>query len=167
MKFKKGDRVIVRSSRRGNYNGIALKDFDTVEDEWYPIALCDEVVEGLSTEWVEGEEMPCRRGLNLVRPWREEQQGRGALTERAKKMTKKLFGYEFNKTELRLIPYVCHVALNSQKIEQDRVNDEDREILKQWEESGWIQVKPFVQVTQAVWLKFQQVLWLTYVDRDR
>ena len=71
MKFKKGDKVLVKHSRSGNWNGIVSKDFDTETDEWYSINLASEVVEGMNTVWTEGDRMPARRGLCQVFPVNE------------------------------------------------------------------------------------------------
>lgn len=67
--FIKKDTVLeVNHSRSGKWTGIATEDFDTEKDEWYPIALYqEEVVEGLSTNWVKGEDMPARRGLCTIK----------------------------------------------------------------------------------------------------
>jgi len=64
MIIKKGTFLNVRHSRKGNFKGIATKDFDTEKEEFYPIAVMQEKpVEGLDTEWKQGEEIPCRNTL--------------------------------------------------------------------------------------------------------
>lgn len=66
MQFKAGDKLTVRCSRRGTYLAVATKDFDTEADEWYPVTLDQEYLEGSSTYWERGDEVPCRRGLAIV-----------------------------------------------------------------------------------------------------
>ncbi len=63
MKIKKGQKVKVVGSRSGNYEAIAVEDFDTENDEWYPLILDQERVDGLSTSWHKGERHDGRRGL--------------------------------------------------------------------------------------------------------
>lgn len=63
MQIKKGELLLVKHSRSGTWKGVASEDFDTEKDEWYSIKLAQPSVQGLSTEWEEGEEMPARRGL--------------------------------------------------------------------------------------------------------
>ena len=64
MKIKKGTILLVKHSRKGEFFGKALKDFDTEVDEFYPIAVAQEKkIEGLNTEWENGEEIPCRNSL--------------------------------------------------------------------------------------------------------
>jgi hypothetical protein len=67
MKFKKGEMVLVKHSRKGNFKGIVIEDFDTEKDEWYNIKVAkDQEVIGINTYWQEGESIPARRGLCKV-----------------------------------------------------------------------------------------------------
>lgn len=60
MEIKKGTVLNVNHSRSGKWVGIADRDFNT-EDKWYPINLHQEKpVYGMSSVWVDGDEMPCR-----------------------------------------------------------------------------------------------------------
>lgn len=64
MKIAKGTLLQVQHSRKGGFMGIALRDFDTKKEEFYPIAVAQrESVQGLNTEWIKGEEIPCRNIL--------------------------------------------------------------------------------------------------------
>ena len=65
MKISKGQRLIVRDSRKGKYKGIATKDFDTEADEWYGVAA-QEIVYGMANVWDIGEKVPCRRGQATI-----------------------------------------------------------------------------------------------------
>ena len=66
MKIKKGTIVKVKEPKWGDYIGIARTDFDT-EDEWYAIAVHQEKpVYGISKIWNNGDEIPCRNGLNAI-----------------------------------------------------------------------------------------------------
>jgi len=64
MEIKKDTPLKVIDYRSGTWTGIALEDFDTDKDEWYPVAVAQEnPVKGLNTVWEKGDKMPCRRGL--------------------------------------------------------------------------------------------------------
>lgn len=63
MKILKGSLLKVTHSRKGNFKGIAVEDFDTDVSEFYPIALADDYVTGLSNDWTYSETIPCRRSL--------------------------------------------------------------------------------------------------------
>ena len=66
--IKKGTVLTVQDSRKGTYTGIALEDFDTELDEFYPVAVHQpEPVRGMANEWGEGDSIPCRRGLSMVK----------------------------------------------------------------------------------------------------
>jgi len=61
MKIKKGTILEVNHSRTGLFYGMAMKDFDTEKEEFYPIQVAQKkTVSGLNTEWKDGEEIPCR-----------------------------------------------------------------------------------------------------------
>jgi hypothetical protein len=66
---KKGTLLLVKSSRKGTYKAIALRDFD-LRDEWYPVALAetDKSIVGMnpSNIWIPGDEVPCRASLCTV-----------------------------------------------------------------------------------------------------
>jgi hypothetical protein len=65
-KFKTGDKVIVRSSRKGLYKATVAADFDTLSDEWYSVTLRQDILYGMVNEWVYGDSIPCRRGIDIV-----------------------------------------------------------------------------------------------------
>jgi hypothetical protein len=71
MKVLKGQELIVHDGRKGTYRGVATKDFDTENDEWYEVATLEYVC-GLSTYWDVGEKIPCRRGLATLEIARKE-----------------------------------------------------------------------------------------------
>lgn len=63
MKINKGTLLDVDHTRKGKFVGMAMRDFDTDTEEWYPIALAqNQVVQGLAMGniWIEGDEIPCR-----------------------------------------------------------------------------------------------------------
>ncbi len=70
--FKAGDKVIVHDTRKGVFKGTVIKDFDTDLDTWYSIALRQDYLEGLSNDWIEGESVPCRKGISIVELDKEE-----------------------------------------------------------------------------------------------
>ena len=67
MKIKKGTLLQVKHSRSGNWKGIATKNFDTEKEEWYPIKLAEERVDGLNTSWFKGDDMPARNCLCKIK----------------------------------------------------------------------------------------------------
>jgi len=63
MKISKGTIVSVNHSRKGKFQAMAIKDFDTQKEEFYPLALVTPRVKGMNNDWVTGEEIPCRNSL--------------------------------------------------------------------------------------------------------
>ena len=62
MLIKKGQKLKIKHSRKGQFTGEASKDFNTEKSEYWPIVSCD-YVEGLDTNWRPGERIPCRACL--------------------------------------------------------------------------------------------------------
>ena len=67
MKVNKGTLLDVNHSRKGKFVGIAIRNFDTESETFYPIALAENKVIGamssMNDDWVEGDEIPCRNSL--------------------------------------------------------------------------------------------------------
>ena len=59
MLIKKYTKLNVKHSRKGTFEGVSTKDFDT-NDKWYPIAVAGKKVEGINTEWIAGDLIPCK-----------------------------------------------------------------------------------------------------------
>jgi len=92
-------------------------------------------------------------------------QGRGELTERVKAKSKELLGYEIDVRELRLMPYVQYTMMNSQKINPQHVNAEEREILSKWRKAGHIDGGATgLGITKEFWNIINEILFLGYVD---
>ncbi len=94
-----------------------------------------------------------------------ETQGRGELTDRIKKASKKLLGYEIDQTELRLMPYVLTVMMDEQKIKPELCNQDDRDILKKWRKAEHVEGGASgLQITEQFWNIICETVRLGYVD---
>lgn len=60
MKITKGQKLIIKHDRKGKFNAVAKKDFDTEKEEWYPVVVGVDFVEGMASNWIEGEDISCR-----------------------------------------------------------------------------------------------------------
>lgn len=67
MIIKEGTKLTVLHLRKGKFEGIATKDFDTVKTEFYPIATL-EYVRGMANEWDAGDTIKCRNTLCEIFP---------------------------------------------------------------------------------------------------
>lgn len=63
MKIKKDEKLLIDDSRKGIYIVVADRDFDTEEEEWFPVVLFSTFVNGLNTSWYKGDKIPCRKSL--------------------------------------------------------------------------------------------------------
>lgn len=89
---------------------------------------------------------------------------RGQLTTLIKQRAQELLGYEISQTELRLIPYAHHTMLNSQAIDPCRINGEERAILGDWRERGFIEGGAAgMAITREFYDAMNELIWLGYV----
>lgn len=106
-----------------------------------------------------------------------ETQKRGQLTERIKKRSVELFGYEMSQVEVRLLPYIQYTLVNSQRLNPEHLNEEERKILAGFVHKGWItdgvtpeKGRPMrsegvrLRVTKEFWNAMHEIIWLGYVD---
>jgi len=97
----------------------------------------------------------------------ETKQGRGQLTQRIKDKSKELFGYELTVRQLRLIPYILNVMQNDKTIDRRRINDEEFDIIIQWENENHLTYSVAsceLTITKDFWDKANEILFLGYVD---
>jgi hypothetical protein len=67
MKILKGEFLSVIDTRKGNFDAIAIEDFDTEKEEFYPIAVDQKKpIEGMANTWQKGEKIPARRGISKI-----------------------------------------------------------------------------------------------------
>ena len=92
-------------------------------------------------------------------------QGRGELTGRIREKSKELFGYEIDRTELRLMPYIQYVMCNEQVIKMEHCDKDDRNILSKWRKKGYIEGGASgLAITKEFWDKINEIIFLGYVD---
>ena len=92
-------------------------------------------------------------------------QSRGQLTQRIKDKSIELLGYEIGVRELRLMPYIMYVMVNEQKIEPDKINQEERDILAEWKQAGHIEGGiNGLRITTEFWNIICEIVRLGYVD---
>ena len=66
MLIVKGQHLHVNHKRRGEFDAVATRDFDTDSEEFYPVAVAKgSLIKGFSvtTWWGPGDEIPCRKSL--------------------------------------------------------------------------------------------------------
>lgn len=92
-------------------------------------------------------------------------QGRGQLTNRIKEKSKKLLGYEISQKELRLMPYILSVMTDNQKIDPNKVNWNERKILRKWKDADYIAGGASgLSITKEFWDIIYEIMFLGYVD---
>ena len=84
---------------------------------------------------------------------------RGMLTE---ELTNK---YNITVKELRLIPYFQYLLVNQMSVDPNKIDAEERKILKKWQDEGKItfSCSETVTATREFWDFMNDVLWDSYV----
>ncbi len=90
---------------------------------------------------------------------------RGVLTTNVQKVAKERIGREISRKELRLIPYIQYVMVNEQKLEIDKIDSEERKILRLWKDAEWIEGGAGgLSITKEFWDFMREILFIAYVD---
>jgi len=89
---------------------------------------------------------------------------RGQLTEDIQKLAKDFLGRKITVRELRLYPYLDYVMKNNQKIEPNRLGQEEREVLSVLRKEEHVEGGASgLSMTKEFYDYINQVLWLGYV----
>lgn len=89
---------------------------------------------------------------------------RGALTEEIQDIAKRMIKREITIRELRLIPYIQFVMVNDQKLEPNKISQEEREILRKWKDAGFVEGGATgLSITKEFWDFMCEVLFEGYV----
>lgn len=92
---------------------------------------------------------------------------RGQITETIKAKSKELLGYEIDQKELRLMPYIQYVMMNEQRLDPNKISQEERAILRKWKDAGHVEGGASgLAITKEFWDILNQILWLGYIDTD-
>jgi hypothetical protein len=92
---------------------------------------------------------------------------RGQLTEEIKLRSKELLGYEITERELRLMPYIQYVMMNEQRLDPNKINQEERDILRKWKDAGHVEGGAAgLRITREFWDIICSLLFMGYVAID-
>ena len=91
---------------------------------------------------------------------------RGQLTDRIKKCSKKMLGYEIDEIDLRFMAYFHFVMINEQQIDKTKMKRGERALLLNWKLKGYVTEKGAhkLKVTKKFWNALCEIIFLGYVD---
>jgi len=93
--------------------------------------------------------------------------GRGILTKEVQEIARRHIGRDIDETELRLIPYVQYVMVNDQKLDMNKINQDDRKILRKWKDAGLVEGGASgLSITKDFWDFACEILFQSYVMRE-
>lgn len=91
---------------------------------------------------------------------------RGRLTEEVQRVAMDTMGREISIRELRLMPYVQFCCINSQNLDPNRINPDERHVLSLWRNEGWIEGGASdLYVPKEFWNVMHQILWEAYANK--
>ena len=89
---------------------------------------------------------------------------RGKLTDEINIIANKRIGRDITIRELRLLPYIQYVMMNEQKLNPNKINDEERKVLRLWKTEGFIEGGASgLSITKDFWDFMSEVLFEGYV----
>ena|SRR5699024_5795566 len=89
---------------------------------------------------------------------------RGQLTDSVAALAHNLLGKDIDVTELRLMPYIQYAMVNEQRIDPNKINPDERRILADWRQRGWIEGGASgLSITKTFWDAIVEIIWLSYV----
>lgn len=92
---------------------------------------------------------------------------RGILTEAVKDTGFRLMGEELTVRKLRLMPYIQYVMMNEQRTYRAKISDEERDILEEWQNKGYLvrDANFSLTITRKFWDIINEILWFAYVEQ--
>jgi hypothetical protein len=92
---------------------------------------------------------------------------RGMLTREVQFAALAHLGEEITRTELRLMPYIQFLMVNTQKVEPNKITSIERGILQKWREAGYIEGGAGgLRISKDFWDAIHEILWVGYVACD-
>lgn len=89
---------------------------------------------------------------------------RGTLTQAIKDKSQEMLGHVITVRELRLMAYVQYIMMNEQRIDPNKINQEEREVLSKWRTAGHMEGGASgMAITKEFWDAMCEILWLGYV----
>lgn len=96
---------------------------------------------------------------------------RGKLTDNVQNVAEKYLGRKLKSTmELRFLPYLDYVMKNNGRIDPQKINREERELIEEYSSAGWItrDVDLNIQVkNKQFYNAIQEILWEAYVSYNQ
>ena len=89
------------------------------------------------------------------------------ITDRIKEASMRLFNREITQKELRLMPYIQYVMVNNKKIDPDKIDDQERQMIYDWANAGYLEFDlsgEILNVSFDFYQKISEIIYLGYVD---
>ena len=92
---------------------------------------------------------------------------RGQFTDNIKQQMEDFLGRDSSQCELRLLPYIQSVMVNDQKVDPNKINKNERDIIQLWREAGHVEGGAAgVAITESFWEFICKIVWQGYVSHE-
>ena len=92
---------------------------------------------------------------------------RGELTPALRRKMEAFLGRETSQTELRLLPYIQYAMVNNRRLDPNKLNGAERQILSKWRARGHIEGGAGgMAITREFWNFMNDILFDAYVGYD-
>lgn len=92
---------------------------------------------------------------------------RGQLTTAIQQKAIEFWGREIDQAELRLYPYVYDSAINSRKLDPQKISPDERVILRIWKDAGHFEGGASgINMTKELFDFINEILWMSYFAYD-
>lgn len=94
--------------------------------------------------------------------------GRGVLSPEVAAKALEVGFIGFSLKELRLLPYVHYLTINTQVLNPQKISGEEREVFNRWKSEGWVVggASEPVRMSREFWDMTNEILWLAYATCD-
>lgn len=90
---------------------------------------------------------------------------RGTLTPEITKIAKKLLGIDITVEQLRLLPHIQYVVMNSKCVDTSKLSGEEVDIWAEWVDKKWlIPSATGYGISKEFWDAMSEILWLGYAQ---
>lgn len=72
-----------------------------------------------------------------------------------------------SRKHVRLVPYIHYLACNGCRIDPNKINHDERQIVSEWRNAGYMEggASEMVRVSKEFWDMMNQVLWVNYAHK--
>ena len=92
---------------------------------------------------------------------------RGVLTAEIKEASMRLLRYVISEDELRLMPYIQHIVMNSKRLDESKLNNVELGVFDKWRDKRFLcfseHEQYVIELDMSFWIAIGEIVWLSYL----